>query len=139
MKNYGIIIFSKLSNSKGALKMSHLVKVKVEFKDLEVLKAACKKVGASYVDKGVAKFFDGSSKTGALVRLKNWSYPVVVTNGEAYYDNYNGHWGNISELNALKQNYSIEAIRKTAEQMGYSCMETDNGSGQVELVVERLY
>ena len=45
------------------------------------------------------RFYDGTVAEGTLVSLPGWQRPIVIQeNGEVIYDNMQGHWGNILEL-----------------------------------------
>jgi hypothetical protein len=98
-------------------------------KDIDVLKNACKTLGINCLEKSYVDFFDGKRVHGTKVILPNWRYPVCVTNnGEIIYDNYEGNWGDIKELNALKQRYAVEKTKLVAKRNGYTFTEKKVGN-----------
>lgn len=97
--------------------MSHIAKVKVEFKDLTALQAACAEIGAELdLKKQEYRFFDGNRATGIKIKLPGWSHPVILTEkNEAVYDNFGGRWGDIGALNRLKQEYTAKATMNSLQ------------------------
>ena len=70
---------------------------------------------------------------GFAVQLPGWRYPVVIdtrsTEEETpiHYDNYNGAWGVLDQLNVLKQSYQVELVLETARMSGnYASIRTEN-------------
>lgn len=103
--------------------MSHTMNIQIELHDREALLAACERLGLK-VEEGVFKLYS-STEEGIGVYLPNWKYPVVIKeNGTIAYDNYNGQWGRIEELNRLKAFYGLEKAKIEARKKGYSFYET---------------
>ena len=97
--------------------------IKLEIHDMQALKKACTRLKLK-MEQGKFKLF-ASEEKGTAVFLNNWSYPIVIkNNGEIAYDNYNGNWGKIEELNKLKAYYGIEKAKIEARKKGYSVSET---------------
>ena len=118
--------------------MSHTVKIEIELTDLDVLKTACKRLNLKYNDNSTVQLYDGNSYTGFVVQLPNWNFPIVISGKTIYYDNYNGNWGNISELNKLKTYYGVEKVKQLARAKGYSYRELMiNNNPQIRIAVRR--
>jgi hypothetical protein len=116
--------------------MSHIATVEVKFKDANVIKAAAQKLGYECKEVKNYKFYDGTVKSGISVQLPGWSYPVVFTeDGEAFFDNYNGHWGKQEELNKFTQHYGVEKAKKQAKIKGWNYREVKGQNGEVKVVI----
>lgn len=118
--------------------MSHLATVEIELNDIDVLKETCKKLDIDYEIVNDYEFYDGSIRSGFAIHLDGWKYPAIVSNdgSEIYMDNYNGSWGDISELNRVKQYYGVEKAKKAARRQGYSYREVKNDVGEIELRIK---
>jgi hypothetical protein len=109
--------------------MSHCTTIDVKMKDITVLKNACKELGIDCVENTNVDFFDGKREHGTKIKLPNWRYPVCVkSNGEIIFDNYEGNWGDIKELNTLKQRYAVEKTKLVAKKNGYTFTEKKVGN-----------
>ncbi|MFW6007897.1 MAG: hypothetical protein ACOCP8_01420 [archaeon] len=117
--------------------MSHLATVEIEFNDIETLKKTCEKLGIKHEMVKNFEFYDGSKRSGLALYFDGWRYPVVVSeNGsEIYMDDYNGAWGDINDLNQVKQHYGVEMTKKLARRKGYSYQEVKNDDGKIEVRV----
>jgi hypothetical protein len=64
---------------------------------------------------GTAKLFSGS-KTGWLVQLPQWRYPLVcdTASGKIEFDNYQGHWGEQLQLDRFLQAYAAPSASRPA-------------------------
>jgi gamma-glutamylcyclotransferase (GGCT)/AIG2-like uncharacterized protein YtfP len=63
------------------------------------------------------QLFDGKRFTGTAVYLPGWRYPIVVeADGAVQADNYNGSWGNIKELDKLKDYYALGEVKEKLDQ-----------------------
>ncbi|MGL6195474.1 MAG: DUF1257 domain-containing protein, partial [Thermoguttaceae bacterium] len=71
------------------------------------------------------------------VNLPNWVYPVVckLDTGELLFDNFNGKWGDKSQLDKFVQTYSLEKATLEARKKGYSVYEQPLADGSVKLVI----
>ena len=99
--------------------MSHTVTVKIEMKNREAISMAAKATEATILHHGSHHLY-GNSVTGLGVKLKGWNYPVVIKdNGEISYDNYNGAWGNINELEKFKEMYTLSVAHIKAQELGW--------------------
>jgi hypothetical protein len=117
--------------------MSHVTTVAVEFKDLDVLEIAARKLGAPFRREETVRFMDGNTVTGPSVRLAGWHYPVVLADKKLHMDNYGGHWGKPAELDRLKQVYAIEVTKKQAKKQGFRVRETHASDGTVKLTLSK--
>jgi len=107
-------------------------------KNADVLKKAVERIpGAVYQGIGTARRYNTTSEHGYMVKLPGWTYPVTIdaVTGECSYDNYNGSWGNIAELDKLSQGYAVEAAKMVAEREGRECEELKLDDGSIKLVV----
>jgi hypothetical protein len=116
--------------------LSHIVSIKVQMKDADVLAAACRRLGLAAPVHETVELFSGNA-TGLAVRLPNWQYPIVVdiTAGEMHYDDYNGEWGDKVALDRLIQAYAVERTRMEARRKGFACTETVLQDGSVKLQI----
>jgi hypothetical protein len=129
-------VYSSFSLTKGGCKVSHTMNIKMEIKDLSSLVKAAYRCGASVGCSTKTGLFDGSVIEGVPVKLPGWVYPVIVDTktGACSFDNYNGHWGSMSELNKLKGFYGVEVAKKAARMKGYRVKEVVKDN-RIELVV----
>lgn len=105
---------------------SHTVRVKVNFGNADALKAAVKAMGGEFIGVGDHSLFQGC-ETGIGFRLPGWLYPLVAkANGELAYDDYGGRWGNTSDIEKLKGEYTLALAAKRCQQLGWQ-YEVVNG------------
>ncbi len=116
--------------------MSHTTNLQVRVCDLEVLEVVCERLGLQ-TKEGKHRLY-ASTEEGVAIQLPGWKYPVIVkSNGNVAYDNYNGSWGNIQELNKLLAYYGLEKAKKEARKKGLSFYERINDQTQeIELVIK---
>jgi hypothetical protein len=116
--------------------ISHIVTIKTELRDLDAIKAACKRMGLAAPVSGEHTMFAGKVK-GAAVQLKDWTYPVVfdLITGQAQYDNFNGRWGDQKHMDAFVQAYAVEKCKLEARRKGYQVTERKLPNGNVTLEV----
>ena len=109
--------------------MSHTMNINIELHDRAALEAACQRLGLTLVE-GRHKLYSTTEK-GLAIHLQGWKYPIVVKeDGTVSYDNYNGSWGKIEELNKLRAYYGLEKAKIEARKKGYSVYEHYNTSTQ---------
>ena len=74
---------------------------------------------------------------GLIVRLPDWTYPVVIdtTTGQVHYDNYNGAWGDQSQLDRFLQIYAVEKARIEARKKGHQITEQSLADGSIKLTI----
>ncbi len=80
--------------------------------------------------------FSGS-KTGWVVQLERWRYPVVCdcNTGRVEFDNYEGHWGDRARLDQFLQAYAVERATIEARRNGHSVTEQKLDNGCVKLTI----
>lgn len=112
--------------------MSHTVKVKLNLTDKALIKSVAKKLGYEFMESAQRGDISGSG-----VKLPGWQFPVVIgATGECAFDNYNGKWGNIEELNKFQAHYGAEKTRIEAARMGYEVSEYFNAeTNDIELTI----
>jgi hypothetical protein len=117
--------------------MSHIVTVKCELRDHAAVSAACRRLELAPPLVGTAQLFRGQA-TGLIVRLPDWTYPVVIdTNtGQVHYDNYEGAWGNQAHLDLLLQMYAVEMARIEARRRGHQVTEQTLPDGSIKLTIK---
>ncbi len=117
--------------------MSHIVTIKTEVRDPAAIGRACGRLNLPAPTHGTARLFT-SEATGWLVALPRWRYPVVcqTESGQLSYDNYQGTWGEMAELNRLLQAYAIEKTRLEATKAGYDVVEQPLVDGSVKLTLQ---
>jgi hypothetical protein len=109
--------------------MSHTMNIQLELHDRDALEAACQRLGLTMTE-GRHKLYS-TTEEGIAISLPGWKYPVVIKeDGSVAYDNYNGNWGNIQELNKLKAFYGLEKAKAEARKKGYSVYESFNDRTQ---------
>jgi hypothetical protein len=117
--------------------MSHIVTIRTQIRDAAALAAACRRLGLAEPVQGTAQLF-ASEAAGLIVRLPQWQYPVVIdtATGSINYDNFNGLWGEQSQLDRLLQAYAVEKAKLEARRAGYSVAEKPLADGSVHLTVQ---
>lgn len=95
--------------------MSHTVTMKTQFKNEAALADACRTLGLAAPEKRQGVRLHASSHDGMCVQLKGWHYPVIIDTktGEAFFDNYHGHWGADERLDELKKEYALAVVMRT--------------------------
>ena len=116
--------------------MSHIVTIKVEVRDFDAIKSACRRLNFKDPAYGKAFVFQTAIE-GVIVELPDWIYPIVCTldTGEVRYDNYGGAWGNQKYLNQFLQTYCIEKATLEARRKGYSVVEQPLADGSIKLTI----
>ncbi len=115
--------------------MSHTLNLDLEIKDRDALKRATEILGIK-AEEGTHQLYN-SEETGTGLFLKDWKYPAVVKNdGSVSYDNYEGKWGNVIELNKFKARYGVEKAKIEARKKGYSVYESyDENAQEIQLKI----
>ena len=116
--------------------MSHIVEIKTAVRDPIALAAACQRLGVAAPTHGKAALFTSAAE-GLIVHLPDWRYPVVFDThaGQVRFDNYNGAWGDQSQLDRLLQAYAIEKSTQEARRAGHSVQEQPLPDGSVKLTI----
>ena len=116
--------------------VSHIVEIQTEVRDPAGAQAACTRLGLDPPTRGTVRLYSEEA-TGLIVQFPNWSYPVVFNtdSGEARYDNYNGRWGDQSQLDSFLQAYAVEKAKIDARRKGPSVTEQRLDNGAVKLTV----
>ena len=118
--------------------MSHIVAIKTQVKDPLAVQAACRRLQWAEPQQRTVELYR-SRATGLAVELPGWRYPLVcdTTTGELKYDNFQGHWGNESQLHKFVQTYTVEKARLEAKRQGHSVTEQqlEDGSIRVRIAV----
>jgi hypothetical protein len=117
--------------------MSHIVEVATEIRDPIAIRAACHRLKLPPPIDGEHKLFDTLAE-GWGIQLPGWRYPLVCQplTGKVQFDNYQGRWGDIAELNRFKQGYAVEKAKLEAYQHGHRVTESACEDGSIEVLVE---
>jgi hypothetical protein len=85
---------------------------------------------------GEAKLFS-EAKTGWIVQLPKWRYPVVcdVNTGRVEFDNYEGQWGDRARLDQFLQAYAVERATVEARRNGHTVTEQPLVDGAIKLTI----
>ena len=105
--------------------------------DLETLERAIANIpGAHYGGVHMADFYSGRA-TGRIVQLPGWKYPVVINpdTGEMKYDNYSGHWGKLTELHRLLQEYAVATCEVYSERLGAEMTHEVLPNGEISITL----
>lgn len=107
--------------------MSHTCTVKAEYADLDALHRAVLAMGGSIVP-GTAHKLYGSEEIGNAFQLHGWRYPIVVrADGTLAYDDFQGAWGKVSDLERLKAEYMVTVAQASAEALGWQTTRDESG------------
>ena len=104
--------------------MSHTSHIEIEFKDLDCLALACKKLRYKYKRYGKYTFYNGATYDGFIVEIETWVCPIVIKGNSITCDLHNGSWGDIKDLKKLKAYYGAEKVKAMAKEKGYKFEET---------------
>src|SRR5689334_7219737 len=112
--------FSRYTTDFGDPTLSHIVTIKTEVRDHAAVTAACRRLQLAPPMVGTAQLFSGEA-AGLIVRLPDWTYPVVIDmgTGQVRYDNYEGAWGDQAQLDRFMQIYAVEKARIEARKKGH--------------------
>lgn len=117
--------------------MSHVIDLKTQFHNLDVLQGVCDSRQVQFRKGQVTeKLFEGPVTGVASFHLKGWKYPAVVqADGSCKADTYNGAWGKQSAMDELAHDYGCEVARDFLVSQGcrLEC-ETVEEDGTRELV-----
>ena len=117
--------------------MSHIVEIKTEIRDPVAMQAACQRLGLENPQQGIATLFT-QQVSGWIVQLPKWRFPVVVDtgSGQVQYDNYEGRWGDVGQLNRFMQAYAVEKAKLEAHKNGHSVTEQSLQDGSIKLAIQ---
>lgn len=124
---------------------SHTVTVKVEYKDIDMLRRAVLAVGGIWYGQGKHDLLD-TIQEGYGFRLpmergvnvdqsgkSYWYHPIVLRgDGQLAYDDYGGAWGDKAQLDRLQVSYTVSVCEQAAMNQGWQCERINGG---VELLV----
>lgn len=110
-------VFAKLGPS---VVTSHTTTIKSEFKDHDILAGAVRGMGGKVLGMGTHKLYS-ESKTGFGFTIPGWSYPIIAeANGSLAFDNFNNRWGDVADLERLKDEYVISTAEMAAISQGWA-------------------
>ena len=117
--------------------MSHLVTIKTEVRDAAAVRAACQRLGLGPPVHGKTELFSGEVE-GLAVQLPDWQYPAVcdIATGQVHFDNFEGRWGEKTELDRFLQAYAVERARAEARRKGCHCTEQTLANGSIKLTIQ---
>ena len=121
--------------------MSHIAKVEVKIKDIDAVRAACQELGLHLEEGQISKkVYGGTIKGNLAIQLPGWRYPMVIDTekGEAAFDNYGGHWGDMAEFEKFQQQYSRQVTLNEFEGGDYTINEETLEDGTIEITMEQF-
>lgn len=120
--------FRPITDQLGPVRVnSHTARIKVDYADSDMLKAAVAALGGTWLGHGSHRLFDGDA-IGHGFTIPGWRYPIVwQDSGELAYDDFNGAWGNVADLERLKSAYALATAERAAQAQGWQCERTQDG------------
>jgi hypothetical protein len=117
--------------------MSHLVTIQTQVRDPASISCACQRLQLPSPELGTVNLFS-TQATGWAVHLPDWNYPVVcdVEQGQLYFDNFGGRWGDQRHLDAFLQAYAVEKAKLEARKQGYSATEQALSDGSIKVTIQ---
>lgn len=117
--------------------MSHIVTIKTQVRDPIAIAAACRRLYLPEPISGTAMLYSGEA-AGMVVELAEWRYPVVfdTATGQVVFDNFEGRWGDPSQLDQLLQMYAVEKAKIEARRQGHGVYEQTLSDGSIKLTVQ---
>lgn len=117
--------------------MSHIVTIKTQVRDESAIKAACLRLKLPAPESGSFELYN-SRATGIAIRLLGWRYPVVcnLQEGQLYYDNFEGHWGDQRYLDEFVQAYAVEMTMLQARRQGFLAIEQPLEDGSIRIQIQ---
>ena len=117
--------------------MSHIVTIQTQLHDPVAIRWACARLQIPYPVPGKHRLYSRTVE-GWGVQLKGWNYPVVIDlkTGQAQFDNFEGRWGEPSELDRFTQAYAVAKATREARRLGYSIREQTLPDGSIKLTVQ---
>lgn len=107
--------------------MSHTAQIAADYSHTEALERAVRAIGGHLGGQGTHCLY-GSRETGMAIVLPGWNYPIVVrADNTLAYDDFNGAWGNVSDLDRLHEEYSWALTEIAAQSIGWQCERIENG------------
>jgi hypothetical protein len=117
--------------------LSHIVTIATQVRDPLAVAAACHRLGLPEPVLGTTTLF-GGEVAGLLVKLPDWTYPVVVdtATGLLNFDNFEGRWGDQAHLDRFLQAHAIEKARIEARKQGHTVYEQALPDGSIKLTIQ---
>lgn len=116
--------------------MSHTVNAQTTMTQGGAIADACKELGLTPPTRETVEFYDGRQVTGTCIRLPGWRQPIVLAeDGRATFDNFEGRWGKLEELNRFRQHYTLAVTRRAMP--GYRITTAPQADGSLRVVMER--
>lgn len=125
--------------------MSLRQEIHTEIRNMACLTRACEKRNiintleiAAEGRKVTGEIYEGTETGIAKVNLAGWKYPVIIKeDGKLVFDNHEGHWGNIKEVDALLSTYGEEVVmHQLVELEGHHLQDRQvHQDGTVELTI----
>lgn len=116
--------------------MSHIVTLETKVHDPAAVTAACQRLGLPAPVHGTARLYSGEA-TGLLVQLPGWQFPIVIDalSGTIRFDNFEGRWGEQTQLDKFVQLYSVEKAKLEARKKNLTVTEETLQDGSIRLQI----
>lgn len=117
--------------------MSHIIEVRTQIRDPQAISQACLRLKWKPPVHGSTYIF-AQKRTGWLVYPPDWRYPIACETdaGTIAYDNYNGHWGDLTRLHEFMQAYAVEKTKIEARKQNHTVFESLQPNGSIKLTVQ---
>lgn len=106
---------------------SETVQVDVNFEDETALRSALARIGAEVLGFGTFKLWVESA-TGFAFKMPYATYPVVIADGAAKFDNMFANFGD-EQAEKLRLEYSLAAADQAAARLGWLAQRIENPNG----------
>jgi hypothetical protein len=116
--------------------MSHIVSIQTRVHDPAAVTAACQRLGLPVPTHGTAQLYSGEA-SGLLVQLPGWQFPAVLDtlSGTIHFDNFEGRWGDQSQLDKFLQIYAVEKVKLEARKKNLIATEQTLQDGSIRLQI----
>jgi hypothetical protein len=116
--------------------MSHISKIELEVKDLNILGQACRRLGMEFIrGQRSFKWYSNESPCDHAIKIPGADYEIGVINREGRYElNCDFYDQNLEKVigrqgGLFKQAYAVEKTKIEARKKGYSVMERRTNTG----------
>lgn len=114
---------------------------KTQLKNVAAIQRVCEKKGYSIkLGPQQVPLFGSQVQCDVSVKLPGWNYPVAINTetGDAKYDTYNGHWGDIKHFNDLQQEYAVAVVEEQTQGLvaeGWVQEQQVQQNGDIQLIL----
>jgi hypothetical protein len=116
---------------------SHTVKIRIELSNPAALAAAVAALRGEFLGSGEFELFETAGRSrqrfsGFGFRLPGWRFPLIAqSSGDLAFDDFNGNWGNVADLDRLRSEYATAAAELAAARLGWQSERLSGGGLRV--------